>query len=86
MRTKLACPIMGAPTGFHPDDDWGDLRDKWEQRFSGQAFFEHHMPRVIHAYQVKHPLCQVNPQYRNFLFHWTRLLLCGMISPTLQSF
>jgi hypothetical protein len=61
MRAKLACPIMSATTGFHPDNDRGELRDKWEQRFSGQAFLEHDMPRVIHSHQVKNPLCQVNP-------------------------
>jgi hypothetical protein len=41
---------MGATTGFRPDDDWGELRDKWDQRLSSQAFFEHDLLRGILAY------------------------------------
>jgi hypothetical protein len=29
---------------------------------------------------VKHPLCQINPDYAKLLLYWTRVLLYGMIS------
>jgi hypothetical protein len=51
-----------------------------------QAFSHHDMARVIHPYNRKNSLCQVNPSYARILFYGTHLLLCGMISPTLKSF
>src|SRR5262245_46033203 len=86
IRLEPACPIMGAATGLQANEHRGQLRDKREQRLPGQTFLEYDVSRLIHTYQMKYPLCQVNPQYRHSLLHWSRLLLCGMMSPTLQSF
>jgi hypothetical protein len=39
------------------------------------------MARVIHPHAMKYALCQGDPSYARRLFHGTRLLRCGMISP-----
>ena len=81
MRAEAACPRMRAATRFPADDRWGALRDNRQQRLSRQAFAQYHMPVLVHPHQVKNPFCQVDPRYARILVHWTRLLLCGMISP-----
>src|SRR5712691_8449710 len=77
---ETPCPIVCTATGFHSDDCRGQLRDKRQQRLPCEAFSESNVPHLIHANQVKNPLCKVNPQYVRMLFHRTRLLLGGMIA------
>jgi hypothetical protein len=66
---------MGTAAGFHPDEDGGKPRDKGEQRLPRQAFPEYDFPSLIHPYDMKDPLCQIDPDDAQLLLHWTRLLL-----------
>ena len=38
-------------------------------------------PASAIPHEVEDSLCKVNPSYARILFHWTRLVLFGMISP-----
>jgi hypothetical protein len=57
MRAEAACPIMGASTGFHPDDCGRQRRDKRHQGFACQTFAQHDIPLIIHSHKMKNPLC-----------------------------
>jgi hypothetical protein len=75
VRTKTACPLMGTAAGFHPDEDGGKPHAKGEQRLPRQAFPEYDFPSLIHPYDMKDPLCQIDPDDAQLRLHWTRLLL-----------
>jgi hypothetical protein len=66
-------PVMGTPTGFHPDAEWWYIRDEGQQFTPGEALPEYHMPGVIHLDDVKHECCDIDPEYIDGLRHWTRL-------------
>jgi hypothetical protein len=74
MFAKLPGPIVGTATGFHPDADWWDIRNKGQQGTAHKALPEHYAAAVIHTNDVKHLLRDVDAEYGDGLRHETCLL------------
>jgi hypothetical protein len=48
MLAKTPGPVMGTPTGFHPNAERWYIRNKGQQFTAGDALPEHHSTCVIH--------------------------------------
>jgi hypothetical protein len=74
MLAKTPGPGVGTPTRFHPDTERRQIGDKTWPFTAREALSEHHVPGAIHADDVKHEFCDIDPEYADYLWHGTRLV------------
>jgi hypothetical protein len=74
MLAEASRPVMGATTGFHANQHWGQLCNKGYQGMPVQLLAKYDLSCGIRPHGVKHTLCDVDPEYAHLLLHWTRLL------------
>jgi hypothetical protein len=67
-----ARPMVRTLTGFHANTTGGELGHKGQQFGAGQLLTDHHMALRIHAVELKHVLCQIDPE-DGYLHDWTPL-------------
>jgi hypothetical protein len=75
LRAKASGPVVGTPTRFHTNQCRGERGDKGQQRTTRKTLPDHHVPRVIHADDVKHEFRDIDAKDADFPYHRTRLLL-----------
>jgi len=64
-RDKLPAPMMGAGTGFHPDQAGRLLGQEGQQFGATEGFPEHGLAPSIDPVQTKAMLCQINTNGSN---------------------
>ena len=74
MGTESSSPVMRPATGLQTAEHRGQCGDEGHQGITGEAFAQDDLALLIHPDNVKEPLCDVNAEYANLVFHWTRLL------------
>src|SRR5262249_56648649 len=67
-------PIMGTTARFHANSDGPQVSHQGKHLAPTAAFAHDDLPALIHAHQVKHALCDIDPNDAHILLHGTRLL------------
>jgi hypothetical protein len=62
MFAEAPRPIMGTPTGFHPNHDRGQLSHKGHQGAPRYALPQHDIARVAQTHDMDHLLSKINPE------------------------